>query len=1085
MHNTEAADVWTEANNLLVSNRISEALKLYSDILTDITPGNPAAFLNRALCYLILDCPSLAATDCYRAFQGAEWARKPESGQKYLNMLVAAAKATEKAAKTHSPWAVEPTCYPGGPQTLLGQKLASLTIEKREYWKRAMECEEGFYIPAKSNLKEDIPGQPAPMIKMKVVRWNRSLVEDAQMKALYRLAVALWKCGGGAIRTAEIIIRKAREEIDGDDSKHRRASDYESLDFLERKVWDYLMHEFDEEKRTAGRNDQMMDGSGIRGLMRTQFTRIRRELYPWDHWSLSSANLMDQLAPLSALIAEATETCYAHINTRSGRTPYLTLHALRDLPDSCSVVTETTPFNVTNIESGCSYIYCDHCAAAMEVPEQAIALATRKAHDVYEQYKRDNGCLGIVRESHPEALVHEKQDTTRQSSPCEVSALTIQTPPSSDDAATPPLMAWQSQDMPPKTAGPSPERLEYTIDGVTEHRPESASEDVEMTDYEDAQGSGPSSFRTDLLKAHGASQRVQDEAAQRTGPINLEMNLIQAPSSINSANTQTALQSATTISGSHVPRAKESFDTITDKGRDRVPAAYGSLHQRSPPPTSPPQHHSSNHGINSVADGSAQSQGHADFNMCAFCRTAVYCSIECNASAQGSYHPSCCGKDQEHFTRFMDRPYEWRSDPGRGRVINESAYRFGASVEEGFDGYVPTPERRRLLSLMLLRVLAVRSPHPPLSEPWYQMLDACLVEEPTQDGRSSSTSDTWASRWCDKPRDIGHIFPSKTSDGKDDGMIAWSFEDNVSRPLGYLFALGGRDDFMDVKKFDGWMLNSLLAKLETNMRVTRYPRQLKTFDNKGVLSRDDFDGIEDWEMTSSDYGEPICAPDDLWTASLYPLLSLLRPACESSSTDSISACPFKANTVAWEIAGHLTCTPAKPSKAPQAAPDRSTNFQPADKTPSQPEPTIAIRKGDMLTRQGIWPPPAEIRKDSLAGMRHLSDATSGYQLARCSPPRTDRRRGRWDGRVKHRGVQDADTDPLLFDSPNFSLSFTDADMDDDIADTMVGADQTLFSDDVSDEEDHCMTGGGDEGERKSGQHDVQNASEGRWDRTMV
>jgi hypothetical protein len=55
--------VFQHANYYLSNNKPKDALELYTKILGEISPGHPVAFLNRSLCYLLLDFPSLAVID--------------------------------------------------------------------------------------------------------------------------------------------------------------------------------------------------------------------------------------------------------------------------------------------------------------------------------------------------------------------------------------------------------------------------------------------------------------------------------------------------------------------------------------------------------------------------------------------------------------------------------------------------------------------------------------------------------------------------------------------------------------------------------------------------------------------------------------------------------------------------------------------------------------------------------------------------------------------------------------------------------------------------------------------------------------
>ena len=60
-------DVMIHANSALSSGRSEEAIKHYTQVLYELSPGNVCAFLNRSLAYLESGYYELAVVDAYRA----------------------------------------------------------------------------------------------------------------------------------------------------------------------------------------------------------------------------------------------------------------------------------------------------------------------------------------------------------------------------------------------------------------------------------------------------------------------------------------------------------------------------------------------------------------------------------------------------------------------------------------------------------------------------------------------------------------------------------------------------------------------------------------------------------------------------------------------------------------------------------------------------------------------------------------------------------------------------------------------------------------------------------------------------------
>lgn len=104
-------------------------------------------------------------------------------------------------------------------------------------------------------------------------------------------------------------------------------------------------------------------------------------------------------------------------------------------------------------------------------------------------------------------------------------------------------------------------------------------------------------------------------------------------------------------------------------------------------------------------------------------------------------------------------------------------------------------------------------------------------------------------------------------DQQDASLVPWSYETNVRHPIHILFTNGGPDLALDITNFDGWVLNTVAAKLEATMRITRAPRFEKFFDHDGRLI-----GQRVAAAPQAKDGETV------WIGSIHPLATLIDVA---------------------------------------------------------------------------------------------------------------------------------------------------------------------------------------------------------------
>lgn len=125
----------------------------------------------------------------------------------------------------------------------------------------------------------------------------------------------------------------------------------------------------------------------------------------------------------------------------------------------------------------------------------------------------------------------------------------------------------------------------------------------------------------------------------------------------------------------------------------------------------------------------------------------------------------------------------------------------------------------------------------------------------------------------------------------------WSFVSHVVRPVHYLHRLFENtktNQFLKLRQVDGWIVNTLLAKINRAMRVSDGPRYAKSFGADGMLADEFGPWDQRWDdlttnhhsnnATNGKEKEKQKKNDDdnkeksTWIASLNPLLNMIRIA---------------------------------------------------------------------------------------------------------------------------------------------------------------------------------------------------------------
>ncbi|KAI9775671.1 MAG: hypothetical protein M1835_005731 [Candelina submexicana] len=357
---SKAAELRAQTNELLVkanahlSNRQPQAaLHIYTTVLSKTSPAHPIAFLNRALAYLDLNFPELASSDAHKAKVAIQDIRDKFQGgfrSPGLQNLISYSRVCEQAADTGIDWATEPTCYLRG--DLMDVEAASIVLDICTI--RKVEKHEKTYV----------------------------LLYELEAKASYRIALGLWKIGGGARMDALGTLSKGRRSIDN------TSEDRDALDDLGNSILEDMSQEFFAEDRVAKdkglesrEEKEAFQMTGTRGQNRHQQSLIKRELYNENTFEPDLEGKGVPKALIDGMRSMTNNVQLQVVPSQNEKLSQLVLVAMRDIYPGELVLEERSPLYVTtaSLDSDTN-LYCDTCATMMLVSRSHVKRAGAETH---------------------------------------------------------------------------------------------------------------------------------------------------------------------------------------------------------------------------------------------------------------------------------------------------------------------------------------------------------------------------------------------------------------------------------------------------------------------------------------------------------------------------------------------------------------------------------------------------------------------------------------------------------------------------------------------------------------------------------
>ncbi|KAK8256035.1 hypothetical protein IWZ00DRAFT_148165 [Phyllosticta capitalensis] len=819
------------ANIELAQGRIWEAYLTYTDVLENDAPGHPYALLNRSLALILIGQPALASFDCWRAILVGKWAEKKveeEDGAvgtegnflgtyitRYVGMCMYALACGD--SWTHACANGE---VPGEDGRWLAHPLAILGVQKN------------WNVTSK-RLKDDFPH----------ARW-------IILSGHYRLAYALFKCGGGALQSALNMINLATENWCVTRTQKNMFKD------LHNHILKYVETEFQKDEAymrelhvqgviRLPRDRDMMEDNLFRGLMKSTYTTIPREQYFWDNLSATTDNFLELSCELEQYVNEgapdtrlgAILSSHEHPDVK-GKAPYMFLVAYRQKEDQHPVMfNDDKGLFVWSRRTG-EDIQCEGCGSLLNIDGDWIPAP------------RPTAPTGITT---PTMETHKELSSSGNNSPSPAEPSTTETHRelSSSDNNTP------SPSEPERPRFEGPNRPE-------EDDPMKILHDYARAKYEeDHQASGDKIQSPEEVRKDSIYPQIDDDSRPVCPPSPRPKPRALPPSP---------------PSHRHAPQDPEETTDTEQSRPPSIPRLRKEMAEMGNEPES-------------------------DLRTCLGVQCSVlFCSQECERR-HAAAHDSIC-------------------DLGIDGTLPSITTEEYAKIGGWWGGMVPTIPRQRVQTLMMQKVLSklwtecgcekdlgeggreVFGQNPgeiPLEVPWVRLLDGNLDEKTPLPQPDEETGMHFENDLPDG--DVQFLFPGYKNGSAKPSVedyarfkshkMPFSLDSSVIWPLQVLYNMGGFSTVFDIKRWDGWMLMTLMAKVDAATRIDHFIRFAKIIDADGMIKETRcidlppmvrLHGFQKLQFGTHDpsphhFTDPKLANEvELLVGSLHPVANLVRVA---------------------------------------------------------------------------------------------------------------------------------------------------------------------------------------------------------------
>ncbi|MCJ1286613.1 hypothetical protein MMC26_005959 [Xylographa opegraphella] len=168
--------------------------------------------------------------------------------------------------------------------------------------------------------------------------------------------------------------------------------------------------------------------------------------------------------------------------------------------------------------------------------------------------------------------------------------------------------------------------------------------------------------------------------------------------------------------------------------------------------------------------------------------------------------------------------------------------------------------------------------------------------------------------------------------------LPWSFTNNVIIPIDYLEAMD-IDPVRELERTDGWILNTLFAKLMHSTQITKGVRHAKKYDVVGKL-------------VSEEAPAPEPLDEDVWVGSIHPIFAMIKLA-DSEKGESAN--------VSVEQGKGVQCFASPSAESAKKVSEEDVSMGAGPSGSGMDQDTIWIRTEDEILRPSmsknsrVWP----------------------------------------------------------------------------------------------------------------------------------
>jgi len=111
----------------------------------------------------------------------------------------------------------------------------------------------------------------------------------------------------------------------------------------------------------------------------------------------------------------------------------------------------------------------------------------------------------------------------------------------------------------------------------------------------------------------------------------------------------------------------------------------------------------------------------------------------------------------------------------------------------------------------------------------------------------------------------------------------WNFTNNVVRPIWIIEKVlqqAGTDQWRKLEMCDGWIILTLMDKIESAMRISHGPGVAKVYSRGGMVEKTIYADDDEWRdlVDGGEGGEEREGDEVVWRATIYPVLNMVRVA---------------------------------------------------------------------------------------------------------------------------------------------------------------------------------------------------------------